>query len=69
MAPLALTLGEPAGVGPDITLLAWQQRVENTLPPFYIVGDIDLLTRRAARLGISVPMKRAIPEDAEKIFP
>ncbi|MBV8793083.1 MAG: 4-hydroxythreonine-4-phosphate dehydrogenase PdxA [Pseudolabrys sp.] len=69
MAPLALTLGEPAGVGPDITLLAWQQRVENALPPFYIVGDIDLLTRRAARLGISVPMKRAIPEDAEKIFP
>ena len=24
--PLALTLGEPAGIGPDITLAAWQRR-------------------------------------------
>lgn len=31
--PLALTLGEPAGIGPDITLLAWLRRDAAALPP------------------------------------
>ena len=26
--PLALTLGEPAGIGPDITFAAWRRRVD-----------------------------------------
>jgi len=26
--PLALTLGEPAGIGPDITFAAWLRRTE-----------------------------------------
>ena len=37
--PLALTLGEPAGIGPDIALAAWARRKELALPPFYVVGD------------------------------
>ena len=35
---LALTLGEPAGIGPDITLMAWQRRVELALPAFLKAG-------------------------------
>ena len=31
---LALTLGEPAGIGPDITLAAWLRRIALDLPPF-----------------------------------
>src|SRR6266436_2376373 len=31
-APLALTLGEPAGIGPDITIAAWRRRGEFGLP-------------------------------------
>ncbi|MDB5485791.1 MAG: hypothetical protein JWR29_1695, partial [Tardiphaga sp.] len=31
--PLALTLGEPAGIGPDITLKAWLLRDTRQLPP------------------------------------
>jgi len=31
--PLALTLGEPAGIGPDITLAAWLGRGKHALPP------------------------------------
>ena len=34
--PLALTLGEPAGIGPDITLAVWLRRDELELPPFYV---------------------------------
>ena len=50
--PLALTLGEPAGIGPDITLAVWQRRDELALPPFYLLGDPGLprAARAAARL-------------------
>jgi 4-hydroxythreonine-4-phosphate dehydrogenase len=54
--PLALTIGEPAGIGPDITLIAWRRRAELALPPFYVVADPDFLARRAARLGLTVPL-------------
>ena len=45
--PLALTLGEPAGIGPDITLAVWQRRNELKLPPFYVIADPQGLERRA----------------------
>src|ERR1700742_4588273 len=54
--PLALTLGEPAGIGPDITLLAWLRRDELKLPPFYLLGDAAFIARRAKALGLAVPV-------------
>jgi 4-hydroxythreonine-4-phosphate dehydrogenase len=66
--PLALTLGEPAGIGPDITLIAWQRRVELRLPPFYVLADPQLLMRRAERLGLDVPVALAVPETAGAAF-
>jgi 4-hydroxythreonine-4-phosphate dehydrogenase len=54
--PLALTLGEPAGIGPDITLLAWLRRDELKLPPFYLLGDAAFVARRAKALGLAVPV-------------
>jgi len=38
-APLALSLGDPAGIGPEIAAKAWELRVERRLPPFFVVGD------------------------------
>ena len=49
--PLALTLGEPAGIGPDLTLALWRRRVELDLPPFYLIGDPEFLRQRARTLG------------------
>src|SRR5438876_11421094 len=49
--PLALTVGEPAGIGPDITFAAWRQRAELGLPPFYLLGDPAFVTRRAERIA------------------
>jgi 4-hydroxythreonine-4-phosphate dehydrogenase len=46
--PLALTLGEPAGIGPDIAIKAWLRREELKLPAFYLLGDRNFLERRAA---------------------
>lgn len=51
IAPLLITLGEPAGIGPDIVLQAAQQ----TLPgPNVVLGDIDVLKQRAEQLSLPV---------------
>jgi 4-hydroxythreonine-4-phosphate dehydrogenase len=65
---LALTLGEPAGIGPDITLLAWHRRAELDLPPFYLLADPALLERRRAALGLDVPIASIDPTRAAAVF-
>jgi 4-hydroxythreonine-4-phosphate dehydrogenase len=67
--PLALTLGEPAGIGPDLALAVWHRRAELDIPPFYIVGDPAFLRRRAGRLGLNIPMKTLTPDGAMDAFP
>ncbi len=37
--PLAVTLGDPAGIGPEIVAAAWASRHETGLPPFFAIGD------------------------------
>lgn len=37
--PIAVTLGDPAGVGPEVTAKAWAARKEYDLPPFVVIGD------------------------------
>jgi 4-hydroxythreonine-4-phosphate dehydrogenase len=66
--PLALTLGEPAGIGPDITLAAWSRRLALDLPPFYVLGDPQALERRAKALGLNLPIATATQATADKIF-
>lgn len=66
--PLALTLGEPAGIGPDITLHAWSRRREWALPSFYVTGDPAFLARRAQSLGLDVPIVAADPESVHYAF-
>src|SRR6202022_289559 len=66
--PLALTSGEPAGIGPDITSKAWLRRNELKLPPFYVLGDRDFLSHRASALGLDVKFADIGPEDAIAAF-
>jgi 4-hydroxythreonine-4-phosphate dehydrogenase len=66
--PLALTSGEPAGIGPDITIKAWLRRNELKLPPFYLLGDRDLLAQRARALGLDVRLADTSAQDAAAIF-
>jgi 4-hydroxythreonine-4-phosphate dehydrogenase len=66
--PLALTSGEPAGIGPDITIKAWLRRDELKLPPFYWLGDRDFLGQRAKALGLKVELAAVSPEDALATF-
>ena len=66
--PLALTLGEPAGIGPDITLMAWHRRAELALPAFYVIADPKCLERRTKRLGLNVPIELVEPTQASAVF-
>ena len=66
--PLALTLGEPAGIGPDIALAAWQRRSTLTLPPFYLLADPRFLARRAHELGLEIPLAVGDPGNAAAAF-
>jgi 4-hydroxythreonine-4-phosphate dehydrogenase len=66
--PLALTSGEPAGIGPDITLKAWLRRKELKLPAFYLLGDREFLARRAKALGLEVELAEVRAEDALATF-
>jgi 4-hydroxythreonine-4-phosphate dehydrogenase len=38
-APLAVSLGDPAGIGAEVIAKSWDRRVEEGLPPFFVVGD------------------------------
>jgi 4-hydroxythreonine-4-phosphate dehydrogenase len=66
--PLALTLGEPAGIGPDLTLAVWLHRAELDIPRFYVVADPGFLRRRAGHLGLNVPVVPVAPAAASATF-
>jgi 4-hydroxythreonine-4-phosphate dehydrogenase len=68
MQPLALTLGEPAGIGPDLALAIWRKRAQLDIPAFYIIADPDFLGRRANALGFDVALAIATPKSAASTF-
>jgi 4-hydroxythreonine-4-phosphate dehydrogenase len=65
---LALTVGEPAGIGPDIALAVWRRRSELRLPPFYLLADPRFVAARASALGIDVPTRVVEPAAAAAAF-
>ncbi|HZS83610.1 MAG TPA: 4-hydroxythreonine-4-phosphate dehydrogenase PdxA [Stellaceae bacterium] len=69
MSAVALTMGEPAGIGGEIALQAWLRRDEG-VPCFFAIDDADRLAALARGLGWTVPVRAiAAPEDAPEIFP
>jgi len=70
MSALAASLGDPAGIGPELLCEAWVRRAEAGLPPFFAVGGRGLLEAAAALRGISVPIAAiSDPEEATAAFP
>lgn len=68
LPPLAVTMGDPAGIGPDITLQAWHQTHERGHPFFYI-GDASHLSQRANQLGLSISVQKINhPCDCVSVF-
>jgi 4-hydroxythreonine-4-phosphate dehydrogenase len=54
---IAVSMGDPKGIGPDIALMSWRERQRHALPNFVIYGDPDVLVERARTLGLEVPIK------------
>ena len=52
--PLAMTMGDPAGIGPELALRAWLAR-DSASPPFFVLADPAAL----AELGAPVRPSRA----------
>ena len=66
--PLALTMGDPAGIGGDIALMAWRRRKRNS-PCFFVVDDPARLADLAERLGFpSTVHTIEFPEQASTVF-
>jgi 4-hydroxythreonine-4-phosphate dehydrogenase len=66
--PLALTQGDPAGIGPEITLKAWLKRCECALPAFAMVSDPDFLRATVSSLKLSVPIEPVDAADIMAVF-
>jgi 4-hydroxythreonine-4-phosphate dehydrogenase len=55
--PVALTMGEPAGIGPDIALKAWVARRARDVAPFVLIADGEVMRERARLLGLDIPIR------------
>ena len=67
--PLAVTMGEPAGIGGEIVLKAWAARVEDHVPPFFVLDDPNRLESLAKAIGLAVPVRAiASPAEAPALF-
>jgi 4-hydroxythreonine-4-phosphate dehydrogenase len=69
-APLAVSLGDPAGVGPELIAAAWARRAQLALPPFAVLGGAEVLRAAAVARGLSFPIEPiASLADAAAVFP
>jgi len=67
--PLALTMGEPAGVGGEITLKAFAARTNADLPPFLVIDDPKRLTALATEMNLNINVAPiAAAADAHEMF-
>jgi 4-hydroxythreonine-4-phosphate dehydrogenase len=67
--PLAVSLGDPAGVGPELLAEAWFRRGEAGLPPFFAVGGAGLLAAAAEGRGLAAPIQIiGDPSEAAAVF-
>jgi 4-hydroxythreonine-4-phosphate dehydrogenase len=62
--PLALTIGEPAGIAGEITLKAWATaQTDKSIPPFVVLADADWLEAQGRLLRFAVPLKAVTSAD------
>jgi 4-hydroxythreonine-4-phosphate dehydrogenase len=66
--PLALTLGEPAGIGPELTLMLWARRRSLGTPPFIAIGDPGLLKSRAKLLKLDIRISESTTTEVMNLF-
>ncbi|MEH3104320.1 MAG: 4-hydroxythreonine-4-phosphate dehydrogenase PdxA [Sphingomonas phyllosphaerae] len=60
--PIVISMGDPAGIGPETIARAWDARDERALPPFVAVGDRRAIARVWNGPVASVTDLNAVPE-------
>ncbi len=65
MKPLAVSMGDPAGIGLELAARVWAER--NGAPPFFLIGDPDAFERASARIGAPKPKLNVIDDAATLI--
>jgi 4-hydroxythreonine-4-phosphate dehydrogenase len=68
-APIAISMGEPAGIGPDLILQLYAERDALGLPPFIVIGNMGFLAARARRLGLDIAFSALGAREAAAAFP
>lgn len=66
--PLAVTLGDPAGVGPEIIVKTWHALKESG-PAFLVVGDHAAIVSAAGAAGAGIAQRISSPDEAMAVFP
>jgi 4-hydroxythreonine-4-phosphate dehydrogenase len=66
--PLALSVGDPSGVGPEIAIAAWKARDALAVPPFYLLADPQLIAARAGHIGACVEIAETTAAQASRLF-
>lgn len=65
---LALSVGDPSGIGPDVALLAFARRKELALPAFLLIADPAQIAARAKLLGLDLALRECGAGDAARTF-
>ena len=68
LPPLAISMGEPAGIGPDLILRLFADRKALGLPPFIVHGNAAFFAARAERLKLDVKVAPTAAASAAAIF-
>src|SRR5271165_7614947 len=64
--PLAMTMGDPAGIGPELALAAWRQGTAGA--PFFVLAAPAVLAAAARRIGFEAPIIETDPTSAAREF-
>jgi 4-hydroxythreonine-4-phosphate dehydrogenase len=68
-APVAVTMGDPAGIGPDVVISSWCERNALGLPAFFVIGDPAVYAGRATALKLACPVEPIeAPGQASAVF-
>ena len=67
-APLAVSVGDPSGVGPETAIAAWLRREADAMPAFYLLADPALVEARARLVGAGIKIARTSPGEAASVF-
>lgn len=67
-APLVVTLGDPAGIGPEITVKAWHALCRSPAHSFAVLGPYKLFERKLSEAGLDKPQLVASPREAADVF-